>query len=117
MLEHSDDSCSQSFFSAVERRLSRQAFETWFRPLRVTRSSTEDVLRIAVPNPAVRDWILSQYSTVVKESLRELQMENCRIEWATPHSDGESRRGALIDEAADSGLTNERGRGLTGALT
>src|SRR5882762_8620585 len=86
MLAHSEDSASQSFFAAIERRLSKQAFETWFRPLRVTRSQSEGVLRIAVPNPAVRDWILSQYSSALRESLLELKMEDCRLEWAMPQS-------------------------------
>ena len=86
MLVHSDDSASQQFFAALERRLSKQAFETWFRPLRVTRSPTEGVLRIAVPNPAVKDWILSQYSSALRESLLDLKLEDCRIEWAMPQA-------------------------------
>ncbi len=118
MLAHSDDSGSQSFFSAVERRLSKQAFETWFRPLRVTRSPAERVLRIAVPNPAVRDWILSQYSTVLRESLLELQMEDCRIEWAIPQGDKGSRgRSLAADEAARSGLAQDKQRSIGDALT
>jgi chromosomal replication initiator protein len=84
MLVHSEDSAARPFFAALERRLSKQAFETWFRPLRVTRSEVEDVLRISVPNPAVRDWILSRYSNALKDSLVELKLEGCRIEWATP---------------------------------
>jgi chromosomal replication initiator protein len=93
MQVHSDDSASQSFFAALERRLSKQAFETWFRPLRVTRSAAEGVLRIAVPNPAVRDWIISQYSNALRESLLELKLEDCRIEWAMP----QSRMGNVAD--------------------
>src|SRR5712671_226595 len=110
MLPQSDDPSSQSFFSAVQRRLSRQAFETWFQPLCVTRSAT-DVLRIAVPNPAVRDWILSQYSSVLKESLSELQMDGCRIEWAIPKGDSGTPGNSLVE------LTHEKEKGLVGALT
>src|SRR5258707_5108461 len=110
MLLHSDDPSSQSFFSAVQRRLSRQAFETWFQPLVVTRSAT-DVLRIAVPNPAVRDWILSQYSYVLKESLSELQMDGCRIEWAIPKGDSERPGNSLVE------LIHEKEKGLVGAGT
>jgi chromosomal replication initiator protein len=87
MLAQSEDSASQSFLAALQRRLSKQAFETWFRPLRVTQSQTEGVLRIAVPNSAVRDWILSQYSGVLEQSLVEVKLEDARIEWATPLAD------------------------------
>jgi chromosomal replication initiator protein len=32
----------------------------------------------------VRDWILSQYSDALEESLNELDLHDCRIEWSTP---------------------------------
>src|SRR6266852_3673174 len=107
MLVPSEDSASQSFFAALERRLSKQAFETWFRPLRVTRSQAEGVLRIAVPNPAVRDWILSQYASALTESLHELKLEGCRLEWATPQMDGGGRTPDVSGEAGISVLTHE----------
>src|SRR6266481_5095220 len=116
MLLHSDDPRSQSFFSAVQRRLSTQAFETWFQPLCVTRSST-DVLRIAVPNPAVRDWILSQYSSALKDSLLELQMDDCQIEWTVPKADSATPRNGLVDQAADTRLAHEKEKSLVGGPT
>ena len=41
-------------------------------------------MRIAVPNPVVRDWILSTYASALNESLLELRLEKCRIEWMLP---------------------------------
>lgn len=101
MLAQSEDTASQAFFAALARRLSKQAFETWFRPLRVTRFQPDGVLRIAVPNPAVRDWILAKYSTVLTESLLEIQVEGCRIEWAIPQGD----KGAVVDLRAEDGVS------------
>src|SRR6266480_2784430 len=69
------------FFAAVERRLSKQAFETWFRPLTACGNRVESVLRISAPNPVVRDWIVSQYSHALEESLVESKLSDCRIEW------------------------------------
>jgi len=74
----------QPFFQAVRRRLSQQAFETWFRPLRLSRSSADQVLRIATPNEVVKDWILSKYSTTLAESLAESNLASLRIEWTRP---------------------------------
>jgi chromosomal replication initiator protein len=101
MLASSEDTASQAFFAALARRLSKQAFETWFRPLRVTRFQTDGVLRIAVPNPAVRDWILTKYSKVLTESLLEMQVEGCRIEWAIPQGD----KAAVVDLRAEDGVS------------
>jgi chromosomal replication initiator protein len=115
MLANSEDPASQPFFAALERRLSKQAFETWFRPLRVTRSPAEGVLRIAVPNPAVRDWILSKYSSVLRESLLELKLEGCRIEWATPRGEGAAPARDLTGEAGHSTSTQARQKQVQGA--
>ncbi len=71
------------FFQAVERRLGEQAFETWFRPLRLQRNADDRVLRIAAPNDVVRDWITSQYADTLEQSLNESQMGALRIEWAS----------------------------------
>ena len=71
------------FFQAVQRRLGEQAFETWFRPLRLQRNLDDRVLRIAAPNDVVRDWILSKYADTLEQSLNESQMGALRIEWAS----------------------------------
>src|SRR5260370_36126524 len=102
MQAHDDDIASQVFFAALARRLSKQVFETWFRPLRITRFQSDGVLRIAVPNPAVRDWIIAKYSTVLTESLLEMQIEGCRIEWAMPRADKVS---AAIDLKSQPGVS------------
>jgi chromosomal replication initiator protein len=71
----------QPFLQAVERRLGKQAVATWFQPLRVSDSSTPGVLKIAAPNMVVRDWIVSNYTNVLNESLREIALDSCRIQW------------------------------------
>src|SRR5438046_8611791 len=77
------------FFEAVQRRLGRQAFETWFKPLRVFQSRSESTLHIAAPNALVKDWILAQYSQTLQESLNELRLDQYRIEWLLPEVKGE----------------------------
>lgn len=71
------------FFQAVQRRLGEQAFETWFRPLRLQRNLEDRVLRIAAPNEVVRDWIQSKYADTLEQSLNESQLGALRIEWAS----------------------------------
>jgi chromosomal replication initiator protein len=114
MPAYSEDSASHAFLSALARRLSTQAFETWFRPLHITRFQPDGVLRIAVPNHAVRDWILAKYSTVLTESLLEIQVEGCKIEWALPQGDKVRDGVNLIDQEDVSVLAGQQdipGRG------
>ena len=94
----------QPFFHAVQRRLSQQAFETWFRPLRLQRSPNR-VLEIAAPNDVVRDWILSKYSDALAQSLTESKLDSLRVEWSTDgfeQSDSDrARTSAVLVEPED----------------
>jgi chromosomal replication initiator protein len=74
------------FFQAIQSKLTDQAFETWFRPLRFQCSVQEGVLRIAAPNDVVRDCILSKYAEPLRQSLNESQLGSLRIEWQTSSS-------------------------------
>jgi chromosomal replication initiator protein len=67
---------------AVEKRLNRQSFETWFRPIRF--ESCDDLGRILVlraPNQVVKDWVSSNYSEVLGQSLEELNLAQYRVDW------------------------------------
>lgn len=72
------------FFEAVERRLNKQAFETWFRPLRVFQNATSSAVRIAAPNELVKEWILAQYAETLHDSLSEIQLDPRSVEWVIP---------------------------------
>src|SRR5438552_17271164 len=86
-----DNPTSVAFLAALERNLTRQAFETWFRPLTVTRQASEGKLRISVPNTIAKEWILSNYSFALEQSLKELSLSTDRIEWIVTASDEENR--------------------------
>lgn len=78
------DNCppNEPLFRTLERKLGRQAFDTWFRPLTVTTSSREQILRISAPNTVVRDWIIGHYANALRDSLLELQLDKYRLEWS-----------------------------------
>ena len=74
-------------FSSLERRIGRQALDTWCRPLNFVASSNDQVLRISAPNAVVKDWVLDHYANALKESLAEAQLERYRVEWCFPQGD------------------------------
>jgi chromosomal replication initiator protein len=98
----------QPFLQAVERRLGRQAVATWFRPLGVSDSSTPRVLVIAAPNTVIRDWIVSNYANVLDESLREIGLDSCRIQWTLlqASADLEEFNPLVEPRAADIGFSS-----------
>jgi len=89
-----------SVFDAVQRRVRRQVFDTWFRPLRVSqRDDAAKVLRFLAPDRVFRDWITSHYAAVLEDSLREVMLSGYRIEWAT---DEDSTQPAVAHEQGPS---------------
>ena len=82
-MQSRDTNIWRPLLDAVERRLGKQAVATWFQPLKVTQSSTFGVINISAPNTIVRDWIVSNYSPVLLESLKEVAPDPWRIEWST----------------------------------
>ncbi len=88
LVEHS--SPSQPLFSCLQRRVGSQTFDTWFRPLRISSSRGEQVVRITAPNAVVKDWILKHYAEALRDSLAESQLGQYKIEWtlsSRPRSD------------------------------
>jgi chromosomal replication initiator protein len=67
---------------AIEKRLNRQSFETWFRPIRFDGcDDSEQVLHLRAPNQVIRDWVSSNYSEVLDESLEELNLTDYHVDW------------------------------------
>jgi chromosomal replication initiator protein len=61
----------------LEKDLSRQSFETWFKP---TQAQVEDQkLKVLVPNEFFRDWIRDHYQTNIQRAVHELHPEQLEI--------------------------------------
>ena len=67
---------------AVEKRLNRQSFETWFRPIRFDGcDDSEQILHLRAPNQVIKDWVSSNYSEVLDQSLEELNLADYHVDW------------------------------------
>src|SRR3982751_6769596 len=67
---------------AVEKRLNRQSFETWIRPIHFEGFDENDhVLHLRAPNHVVKDWVSSNYSDVLDASLSELNLADYQVDW------------------------------------
>src|SRR5438552_1609125 len=90
MRNSQDIPASVAFLAALQRNLSKQAFETWFRPLSVSKPTFDGKLRISVPNTVAMEWILSNYALALERSLEELSLGTDRIEWVVSVGDTKS---------------------------
>jgi chromosomal replication initiator protein len=67
---------------AVEKRLNRQSFETWIRPIHFEGfDEAGHVLYLRAPNHVVKDWVSSNYSDVLDASLSEVNMTEYELNW------------------------------------
>jgi chromosomal replication initiator protein len=67
---------------AVEKRLNRQSFETWIRPIHFDGfDEAGHVLYLRAPNHVVKDWVSSNYSDVLDASLSEVNMTEYELNW------------------------------------
>jgi len=96
----SESPSGRLLLASLERKLPKQTFDTWFRPLTIDASATECVFRFSAPNPVVKDWVVAHYGDLILQSLRDLALEEYQIEWSL------SRSGMI--PAADSSVGTAR---------
>src|ERR687885_1873574 len=87
---------------AVEKRLNRQSFETWFRPIRFDGcDDSEQILHLRAPNQVVKDWVSSNYSEVLGESLEELNLAQYHVDWMVEDDESHPIEKAAVGDDAD----------------
>src|SRR4051794_107689 len=106
-------------FASLERRVSKQTFDTWFRPLTVNSSPGEKVFRFSAPNPIVKDWVMAHYNETITQSLRELSLDHYRVEWclASKTQKGEPATATNIARAPQSIQNREENREQSDQIT
>ncbi len=64
----------------LSARLSRESYQNWVANT-ILREECNGALRIAVPNEAAKAWLEQEYSALVQEAIRELQLKIRRIDY------------------------------------
>ncbi|HEV2704536.1 MAG TPA: chromosomal replication initiator protein DnaA [Pyrinomonadaceae bacterium] len=101
---------------AVEKRLNRQSFETWIRPIHFDGcDDAEQVLHLRAPNQVVKDWVSTNYSDVLDASLEEVNMASYEVDWTVEEEGGaQPAVDADKDEEKDAFGMSEGGNAKTG---
>ena len=66
---------------SVEQRLNRQIFEAWFQPIKFSGCDENKKLLHVRASQINRDWIKSNYSDLLTQTLADLDLENYRLKW------------------------------------
>lgn len=66
----SNDDLWGTILSLIKKRISRPSFDTWLA--KTTAAHEGDTITIYAPNEFARDWLDSQYRTIITETIEEL---------------------------------------------
>src|SRR5438270_7827103 len=98
---------------AVEKRLNRQSFDTWIRPIHFEGfDKASHVLYLRAPNHVVKDWVSSNYSDVIDASLSELNLSEYQLD-RTIEEDPKSSNSTKIEDGDDLGALDIEDRGVS----
>ncbi|MGP8153044.1 MAG: chromosomal replication initiator protein DnaA [Smithella sp.] len=53
----------------IQEKISKQNFDTWIKPIRIVAMEDQRV-QLAVPNKFFKDWLLDNYTSTIKQSLK-----------------------------------------------
>jgi chromosomal replication initiator protein len=67
---------------SLKGRLNQQTLDTWFSPIQFeSLDSSQHVIRLRAPNQVVKDWVVTNYGSVLAESLNELRLSGYSVGW------------------------------------
>jgi len=70
-----------NILQSVEKRLNKQIFDAWFRPIQFESCDEHDkVLRLRA-SQVNKEWVSSYYSEVITQTLKELNLPNYSLDW------------------------------------
>lgn len=69
---------------SIKSKLSQESFDTWFRPLAFEGlDSSQRLIQLRAPNSVIKNWVNTNYSSLVDESLSEVRLDGYLIRWST----------------------------------
>jgi chromosomal replication initiator protein len=87
-----------NFLQSVERRLNKQIFDAWFRPIHFDGCDHEErVLRLRA-SQVTRDWVNTYYTDLIDKTLDEIKLPSYHITWEVDEARAEDD---VIDDDVD----------------
>lgn len=78
-----------NILQSVEKRLNRQIFDAWFLPIQFEEFNEEEKIVKLKASQINRDWIKTNYSDLISQTLTELNLDNYKLAWEVEESDME----------------------------
>src|SRR4051794_21119801 len=78
---------------SLSGRLNQQTLDRWFGAIQFESLDRADqVIHLRAPSQVIKDWVVSNYSKLLDESLNDLRMSGYSLGWAIGQSPTSLRR-------------------------
>ena len=85
MVSLAESNLWDSFLRVIRTKLQGESLETWFGPIRFEGiDRVRRLIRLRAPNQVVQDWVKSNYTSLIDQSLDELSLAGYSVEWIVP---------------------------------
>lgn len=85
MLDLQEAHLWDDILGSIKTKLQGESFETWFNPIRFEGiDNNRHVIRLRVPNLAVRDWVNVHYAGLMDQSFGEVNLRGYSVDWVLP---------------------------------
>ena len=74
----------------IKETVSQQNFETWIRPIRITLMEGDQV-HLSVPNRFFRDWLMENYLSIIRDSMKSVAGIQFHIEWVIEQENNQNQ--------------------------
>ena len=76
-----------NILQSVEKRLNKQIFDSWFRPIQFERCDENQKVLYLRAGQVTKDWVSTYYSEVITQTLKELNLSSYRLNWEVEESE------------------------------
>lgn len=67
---------------SIKTKLPKESFDTWFNPIRFDGiDQSRRVIRLSAPNAALRDWVKTNYDSLITQSFAEVNLNQYSVDW------------------------------------
>ena len=91
----------QGILRSIKSKLSQESFDTWFQPLSFEGlDESQRMIRLRAPNSVIKNWVKTNYSSLVDESLTEFRLDGYFIGWSQDETGDTARspKAAMADD-------------------
>ncbi len=76
-----------NILQSVEKRLNKQIFDAWFRPIQYDGCNEPDKVLNLRASQVTKDWISVHYTEVITQTMKELNLSNYQLKWEIESSE------------------------------